>query len=158
ELAHYYGYYSAKVTYALHYDEPSEVLFRCDLGPKYSLESFVTNVDITADEINLHPGKPIDTKSIIDAEKALLWQLKKKGYATCQIAKTTCVATAEKHPLGVTFAVSPGPLTRFGPTQIIGAESVQAETIRKNIAWKEGDIYDPLEIEKTQTRLEKTAL
>jgi translocation and assembly module TamA len=165
ERAFYYGYYSAKVSYTIQHAEIPKVLFRVELGPKYTLEAFnleaasggeLPNINIT--DLKLTVGKPITTQAIIDAEKALVWQLKKKGYAFSQVLKKECIANAHTHTLSVKFLVSLGPLVRFGPTSITGNKTVLSQTIEKDILWKNGAVYDPNTIEKTQERLDATGL
>lgn len=155
ELAHYYGYYSANISFSIH---GSSVLFRCNLGPKYVLESFTVEGIKPSSEPKLKIGQPISTQQIVDAENSLLWQLKKSGYALAAIAKRECIANTEKHSLAVTLHVEPGPQLHFGPSTIVGAETVLPETINKYIIWKEGSPYSPQDIESTQQHLEKTGL
>ncbi len=162
DLAHYYGYYSAVISYSIH--NYNEVIFQCALGPKYRLES----CNIVADEINddlpklqmlnLQISEPITSQQILDAEKKLLWLLKKKGYAQSSISKKECIAHAKNHTLAVTYYVKLGPIVHFGPTQVVGSQNVLRETINKYIIWKEGQLYNPADIEKTQQHLEKTGL
>lgn len=155
ELAHYFGYYSAKITFSIH---DAEVAFHCNLGPKYLLKSFsITGID-PPQVVKLKIGQSISTQEIIDAENSLLWQLKKAGYALCTITKRDCVANTEEHSLAITIHVEPGPLLHFGPSTIVGTESVLPETVNKYITWKEGAPYSPVDIEKTQNNLEKTGL
>ncbi len=155
KLAHYHGYYSAEITYSIH--NGSNIIFHCNLGPQYRLESYsIIGADDT--ELHLTPGQNITTQELVDAEKVLIWRLKKKGYAQAAIIKSHYIANSETHMLKVTFEVSKGPLMQFGPTQIIGTQSVLHDTINKYIVWQEGHQYDPLDIQKTQSQLEKTGL
>lgn len=155
ELAQYYGYYSAKISFLI---DGSQVIFRCNLGPKYLLESCrIIGID-PPKELKLKIGQPISTQGIIDAENSLLWQLKKAGYALSAITDRQCIANTELHTLAVTLHVEPGPLVHFGPSTIVGTETVLPETINKYITWKEGDLYTPTDIEKTQNHLQNTGL
>ncbi len=162
ELAHYYGYYSAKISYAIH--NATQITFRCDLGPKYRLGSCKLKASEnikalpTIKELKLRPGDIIGTQQIVDAEKMILWILKKKGYAHALITDKTYVANTDTHTLAVTFTVQTGPLMHFGPTQIIGAKNVLKETVNKYIVWQKGTLYNPVDIERTQSHLEKTGL
>lgn len=166
DLAKYYGFYSAKVTYTIQHTDPIQVIFRVELGPKYLLDSFTIDAidhqeamaDISSKTVHLEPGKPIDTQAIVSAEKALLWEMKKRGYALCQVLKKECVANLSKHTLSVTFIVMPGQKISFGKTSIVGHETILGDTIAKNIMWNEGQTFDPATVEDTQNRLEKSGL
>ncbi|MCE5293255.1 MAG: BamA/TamA family outer membrane protein [Chlamydiales bacterium] len=218
ELAHYYGYYSAKLSYSI--VNSNQIVFRFDLGPKYRLQSCHIILDsavqdakavqdpesespvmgaehshkakappITSDygsggcadlasstaesrikadandevlpslkDLKLQKGQPITTQELLDAEKALLWQLKKKGYASATVTKKDYIANTTDHTLAVTFHVHTGQLVHFGHTQIIGSNKVLEDTIKKYITWRYGALYSPAEIENTQEQLEKTGL
>lgn len=166
EIAKYYGYYGVKTSYTIQHSEVPKVLFRVDLGPKYILESFSivakdSSFDIKQidqEPLQLIAGKPVTTQAIIDAEKSLLWQLKKVGYATAKLHHLECIANAGSHTLNVTFYVELGPIVRFGETRILGNKSVLATTIEKDVLWKSGTTYDPNAVEKTQERLDATGL
>lgn len=155
EIAHYHGYYSAEITYTIL--NGSHIVFHCNLGPQYRLES-CTIIGADDTELHLTPGQNITTQELVDAERVLIWRLKKKGYALACIKKSHYIANSETHTLKVTFEVDKGPLMQFGPTQIIGTQSVLPETIDKYVTWSEGKRYDPVDIQKTQTQLEKTGL
>src|SRR5262249_10658042 len=114
--------------------------------------------DITLNDLSLELGKPINTQLIIQAEKALVWRMKKKGYALCQVLKKECVANIAKHSLSVTVIVMPCQKIFFRPTSIGGNDTVLSKTIEKHIMWREAELFDPTQIEKTQSSLEKTGL
>ncbi len=158
EIAHYYGYYGAKIRYTITDDD--QVRFLADLGQKYRLESCTVVPDVVSnlDILKLEPGQFITTQQVVDAEQALLWHLKKKGYAISRIAKCTCLADAKKQTLKITFEVDTGPIVTFGTTQVIGTQNVRYETVKKYITWKEGEKFNPSDIETTQNHLEKTGL
>jgi translocation and assembly module TamA len=160
ELAHYYGYYSAKVSFVLQMAPQIGVHFTVHLGPQYTLK----NLELVSTDTEAIPkpkatiGKAITTKDILTYEKELVWELKKKGYATAKVAKKDIFVDAADHTVTVRFHVDNGPLVHFGPTKIIGNKTVLAKTIEKNILYKEGDRYDPLKIEQTESALEDTSL
>ena len=179
DMAHYYGYYSAKVQLVIKRTEKPEVLFRCDLGPLYQLGSFyvlpaeldraieasieqqklpVPFNTIEAKDFNLYLGKPARTQQIIDSERSIVWHFKKKGYAFAKIVRKEIVADATSCTIAVRFYVNEGPVVQFGKLHISGNTTVHNSAIEKNIFWKEGEIYDPEKIEKTQTNLEKSGL
>lgn len=166
EIARFYGYYGAKVRFAIQYIEPPVVTFHVDLGPKYRLGKFSIEATdnqealegITLTELKITLDKPIQTQEIIDAEKSLMWLLKKRGYAACQVIDKECVADLDTHTLNVSLSISPGPIIKFGKTNIVGNSRVQKKAIQRSVTWKEGQTFDPHAIEKTQAKLEKTGL
>lgn len=166
ELAKYNGYYSAKVSYTIQHGQIPKVIFRVELGPKYTLDAFMVEASdhkealdgITANELTLTLGKPITTDSLLEAEKKLLWLLKKRGYALAFVARKDCLADAKNHTMSVTFYVTVGPLVHFGHTAITGNKTVLLQAIEKDIAWMEGAVFDPANIEKTEERLNASGL
>ncbi len=156
ELAHYYGYYSAKLRYQIQNND--RIIFIAELGPKYKLASFATNAPVTQGALGLKTGDVLTTKMILDAEEKLLWLLKKEGYGLAEIQKREVIADTSDHTISLHFDVAVGPKLEFGPTTIVGAKSVLHDTIKKYILYKEGSSYTPLDIARTQESLEKTGL
>jgi len=156
ELAHFYGYYSAHITF--HLQSRDSIIFHAELGPKYVLESFVTNAGVKPSEIGLKLGEPITSQAVLDAEQKLLYLLQKSGYGLARVAKRDVIADKSRHTLQVRFDVEIGPRLEFGSTTIVGAKSVLHETINKYILYKEGQPFTPVDIARTQESLEKTGL
>lgn len=160
QLAHYYGYYSAKISFALQMASQIGIHFSIDLGPQYTLKS----LELVSGDGQVTPkpkaalGNPLTTKEILAFEKEVVWELKKKGYAAAHVRKKDIIVDTAQHNVIVRLHVEHGPLVRFGRTNIIGNRTVLAKTIEKNILYKEGDIYNPLKIEQTESALEDTAL
>lgn len=156
DLAHYHGYYLAKVSYVFSASPKFSVHFQVDLGPKFSLNRLTLIPD--ADVPKLEKGQDISTQAILDYEKSLLTNLQKKGFAKAIITKREVVADAQTHTLDIHFYLDPGPQAVFGPLYLFGNKSVLRETIHKYIGWKEGDPYDPVKVEKAENDLEKSGL
>ncbi len=159
DLAHYYGYYSAKISYKI--VGSGNVVFQCDLGPRYKLESCTIETTQNPEllpKLSLRKNQLITTQQIVDAEKSILWHLKKQGYAKAAILRRECTANVSTYTLAVTFFVDPGPLMSFGKSQVVGNQNVKREAIDKYIACNEGSTYSPIDIDKTQKQLEKTGL
>jgi len=165
-LARFHGHYGAKIRFAIQYTEPPCVTFYIELGPKYLLRQFslvaTENPEalegISLEQLKITLNKPITTQEIIDAEKSLIWLLKKRGLAACQVLSKECVADLDTHTLHVRLIIRPGPIIRFGKTNIVGTNRVLKKTIQRSVSWNTGEIFDPHAIEKTQHKLEKTGL
>ncbi len=97
-------------------------------------------------------------KMIIDAEKALIQLMAKKGFPLGRIVKRNVVADHATKTVEVTLFVDSGPRVLFGPINITGNVDVDEAFIRKKIAWCEGDLYKPRLIERTQLALESSGL
>ena len=166
DLAHYHGYYLATASYTCTSLPKMAVEFHVTLGPQFTLKSLqLVAVDEESREIlsKISPikqplGQIITTQKILDYENLVLFTLKMNGCATAEIVKKEVVADAKEHTLDVTLHVQTGPQVHFGPLQITGNKSVNAETIHKYIFWKPGDLYDAKKVEKTESALEKTGL
>ncbi|MBS0655546.1 MAG: BamA/TamA family outer membrane protein, partial [Verrucomicrobia bacterium] len=164
DIAKYLGFYDVKVSHVVIEAIPVQILFQIDLGKKYTLASFQVESYETAPKViplkdlHLEVGMPIGNQQLSEAERILIWTLKRKGYAHCHITRKELIADAANHTLDATFFVEPGPLIRFGNIQLFGNSTVSAEAILKRILWKEGDHYDPKKIAETRESLEKTGL
>lgn len=165
-LAHYYGYYNAKVNYNFTASPQLTLHFHVTLGQKYRLGS-VTLLphDALSKEVlqqiklpSLRVGAPISTKELIEYEKETLNTLKRHGYAKVELIKNDTVADALNHVINIQLVLQTGPKVYFGPTILIGNSEVSNETISKYIYYKECELYDPRKLEKTEQALEKTGL
>ena len=163
DALHSMGYYNAKVGLDIDdYYDPVQVHLIIETGPVYPLLGFEIDipneVEVHLSELNLTPGCPAYTKTILEAESRLLTLLSERGYPLATIAKRRVVADQEKKGLYVYLTIDPGLQVVFGKTEIYGLETVDLGVIQRRIAWCEGDAYDPEKMGCTEFDLERLRL
>lgn len=170
QVLHTFARYSATADFTI--DNQGElVVVKINQGPVYPLTVFrinylqngtkkenVPHCPITLQDLNIQIGKPATPESILDAEDLLLDHLNLQGYKFAKILKRDVFADQENRNVIVLVDVDTGPLTYFGKIRINGLERVKESLILKKLKWQEGDLYDPVKLEKTQEALDLTGL
>lgn len=165
-VLHGQGFYGATIRLTFDFKKkPPQVTFIIDQGPIFTIQQFVIRpVDGTVlpefcpKSIDHLLGTAALPKTIIKAEETFLENLTKQGYPFAKIQKREVLADPGSHHIFVTLYVDSGPSASFGPTTIKGAENVQDSFFTNKIAWKEGERYNPKQIERTQRALEASGL
>lgn len=173
------AYYNATVTLTDDFDtSPAVIFFHINPGPVYPLVTFQliaapceqdteqrtpTSQKFPIEKIRLKSlgielGRPAFPKTILDAEDKLLLYMAKKGYPLATIKKREVVADQSIQSISVTLIVDSGPPAYFGLTTITGQKNIHNDFFLKKIFWKEGELYDPAKVEKTQRALEASRL
>ncbi len=160
-ILHAQGYYDATIDEDISTAEsPFVVEFRVDPGPQYTFRkidvaatSKVSFAWPTPSALDLPPGTPALSKAVVDAEGQLLACAKTFGHPFPSVANRSVVVDRESRTVDVTYTIDPGPLAQFGPTTVDGLNAVKEETVRRAIAWQEGEPYDAKLISETQDRL-----
>ena len=166
DLAHFYGYYDAKISYKLVGMDQRTALFTVELGARYILEKVTLEPADSESAEALAEGEPpqlavatsVTFSQIIEYEQDVLLQLKKNGYAQSELVDKTYTADAKAHTLTVKLVIRSGPRIYFGPIHIRVSDAVRTETVEKYITFKEGELYDREKLEDTERALEKTGL
>ena len=155
------GFYAAEVVVAIDEDTvPVRVIFRIVKGPAFLLDSvsFVVSgqepLELPEDKkLGLRVGQPFRTDDLLYGEKELLRHLKSRGFPFPEITGRRIVVDHATQRVSVILEVKPGPLATFGPTEIIGLESVKEEFVLNMIPWKRGDPFSGELLEKAHKRL-----
>jgi translocation and assembly module TamA len=155
------GYYAASIESEVAIAEsPIMITFTIEPGSIYTFGTIaVESMDQVPfswpepERIGLAPGGPALSKAVVDAEGPLLTWAKNRGYPFPTIADRTVVVDHATTTVNVTYTIDPGRQAAFGHTEIQGLESVKEETVRRTIAWKEGDPFDARLVAKTQEQL-----
>ena len=119
------------------------------------------DLDLSAfdpDCLGIELGTPAVARRILRAQDQLIRQLASQGYPLAGIMERDAVADQAEKTLSVTLYLNSGPLLTFGPTDIVGLESVCDEAVERKIRWCEGDIFDIRLVEETQDRLTDSRL
>lgn len=170
QVFHNFARYAAKADFSIQ-KNGSLILVKVEPGPVYPLAifriCFVQNGEekenlpaapISLEDLNIHIGDPATPESIINAEDTLLEKLNLQGYAFAKIVKRDLFADQKAQNVIVLMEVETGPLTYFGTIRISGLDRVKESLIYKKLKWKEGDLYSPGKIEKTQEALDLSGL
>lgn len=162
-----HGYFTATANAEILPGTPQIVRFHIFPGPRFSftrptltlLENiFPPPVTVSTVTDLLAEGRKYTSKSVLDAETALLKHLQESGYPSPTIAERSVVADHATRLVSVHFHVKCGPRATFGPTRIIGLQHVLASVVRKHLAWAEGERFDSGRLDTTRARLLRTGL
>ena len=164
---HSLGLYAAEISATVEDNTPkATVVFTINPGRVYPLGDVEVELGsgesnplegITPRDIGLIVGAPALPQEILEAENKLLEILKERGYLFATIDKKV-IAREATEEISLLFLVQPGPLIKFGPTNLLGLKTVSPDYVLSKIAWREMDPYDPLLLTSTQTALEGTGL
>jgi translocation and assembly module TamA len=161
------GYYRGDVTVAMNSSaRPIKVTFKVNLGPLYRLQSVSIEIEPpdpalvvpTAGEIGLDLGEPAAAQTILDAEKALLDRVLAQGYALAAVSPRRAVVDHDTESMDLTLRLNPGPLTRFGPVNIVGLDTVEEDFAAKRLDWREGQLITPERLAEARASLRETGL
>lgn len=165
------GYYDSRVNFKIELDQ-SVVHVKIETGPLYPLKTFKVRYlqkgkeilasdlrqCITLKDLKIELGKTALPETLLDATETLLDKLNLQGYAFATLTKQDIFADQLSHAIIVLLVVEVGPLTFFGPLKIKGNRRVKKDFFLKKLRWTEGEIYNPLLIEKTQEVLELSGI
>lgn len=162
---HSCAYFDASISWNYNQEtEPVVLTFEVDTGPIYPLEAVdivwqdASFFSIETEELGLTINEPALPASILAAEENFLHVMALKGYPLAKINRREVLADQQKNTVLLIFYVESGSQVCFGATGIEGNATVDQEYIWQKIAWKEGKIFTPEKIEKTQEELEATGL
>lgn len=163
------GYYSSRIDVEI--DEkarPVRITLNVMPGPLYRLQTFDVSFrgekpDLTPppedlDALGVTLGMPARSRPVVDAERQILTRLAEQGHPFARRVDRRVVVDHDHRSMAVTLVFDPGPLARFGATDLSGLETVEADYIRAKIPWAEGDVYDARQIEVLRASLAVTDL
>jgi len=100
----------------------------------------------------LKPGAPRDRALVVTTHEMAINELRDHGYPYAKVATTEDPGPGGKTTT-LTFSAEPGKIAYFGPVEIAGNKSVDQQVIRRELAYKPGDLYRRSLIQETQRRL-----
>jgi len=160
-----HGYYHARITHDV--ELPAEgdavtVTVWVDEGAPVHVTS--VDLDVAAlpaglpDRDALRASLPIApgdvfTEAAYDAARTRLrTTFRTHGYARVDVTKRARLDVAAG-TADVRYTVTPGPPCVFGAVRITGLRDVDADVVRSEIAWREGQPFDPKLLSATESRL-----
>jgi outer membrane protein insertion porin family len=100
----------------------------------------------------LKEGQPLDRAMLQASREAALDELKDHGhpFATVQVLED---AGSSEQQRTITLRGQPGPLAHFGPTEITGNSSVSDRVVRRQLAFRPGELYQQSKVVDSQRDL-----
>jgi translocation and assembly module TamA len=162
-----FGYYEASIRSDVKFEnEKVQVTLQIQPGPQYKISSYevfhkdcqeLANIrccqPFTPELLGLKIGSAAHSIYIVNAELNLLSELARCGYPLASIEKRKVIVDMEEKQVEAAACIDEGPLSSFGPLSVFGLKTVQPRFVLRRIAWKEGEVYSPDEVEETQKRL-----
>ena len=163
------GHYGATVRVEIdRKPKPVQVRFNIDVGPVYRLESAELSIPdpkpdlpkrlTSMEEFGLKPGTPVNAKVILEAQKALMRDVRNLGYAFATFDTPQVFVDHGSRTAKVVLRLDPGLLAWFGDTTISGLQTVNEPLVREKIPWGKGDKFQQKLLNKVQARLTGTGL
>ncbi|MEP6915092.1 MAG: BamA/TamA family outer membrane protein [Acidobacteriota bacterium] len=103
-------------------------------------------------QMPLRTGQPLDRALLQANREAALDELKDHGYPYASV-KLEVVSGTNDHARAVTLRAEPGPLTNFGPIEIVGNESVSENVVRRQLTYRPGRIFRQSALQDSQRKL-----
>jgi translocation and assembly module TamA len=107
---------------------------------------------IDMSKLGVAVGDPADASAIIAAQEVVLTDYRKQGYALASVKREVVVDHATQQA-EVTYSVTTGPVARMGPVRFSGSEKVDMTWLQGRVPFKEGDIYDPTQVDTLRGKL-----
>ncbi len=105
---------------------------------------------------NFRPGKTAKTGAIRDAALAAVDGWRNIGHAKADVSNQQITARHAASELDVTLAIAPGPLVRFGRTNVSGESAVKESRIREIAGIPRKEVFDAAVLEAAAKRLRGT--
>jgi translocation and assembly module TamA len=110
------------------------------------------------DTPSFRAGAPATGRAIIAIDTELVKALRSRAFAFTKVLSKEVIADRTSGIVDITIVVQTGPIVRFGSTTIIGDQNVKPIFIIANQEWKQGELYSPKLLEKTENALQRTGL
>ncbi|MBD0270666.1 MAG: outer membrane protein assembly factor [Acetobacteraceae bacterium] len=136
------------------------VVVTIDKGPLYRIGS-VTIRSVApegaaasaaaAEDLGLRVGDPARAEPVLAAERRLLDRLLAAGHPLASVAGRDTVVNHDRRQMDVTWRLAPGPVARFAPPEVEGAERVSTRFLERYAAGRlENRRYGPDRLEQAR--------
>lgn len=103
-------------------------------------------------KLPLKPGQPLDRALLQASRESALDELRDHGYPYASVRiRETPGETPQAHLL--TLTADPGPLSTFGPVEIVGNSSVGEDVIRRQLTYRPGQPFRQSALQESQRKL-----
>lgn len=163
ELMQSRGYYEAGLVVRLAGPEGQRrLIYDFTPGPRYRLGEVILSAGSlrlpTPTQIGLRPGQPARADYALEAERELLQAVRRKGYPFPTLTQRSYRVDINRDVLQVELHVEPGPRATFGPVAVTGLVRVAESYVRGELAWEQGEVFDPELVEDTRASLARSGL
>ena len=100
----------------------------------------------------LKVGKPVDSDAVVGSRDLLLREARETGYPFAKVG-VNVTRDAEARHATVTLAVDSGTQAVFGTTEVVGNRSISPDLVRRQLEYKQGELYKGSLVEASQRRL-----
>ena len=100
----------------------------------------------------LKVGRPVDSDAVVSSRDLLLREARETGYPFAKVAVSVTRDADNRHAT-VALAVDPGTQALFGPTEVVGNRGISPELVRRQLEYKQGELYKGSLVEASQRRL-----
>jgi outer membrane protein assembly complex protein YaeT len=101
---------------------------------------------------SLKVGRPVDSDAVVASRDLLLREARETGYPFAKVAVSVTRDADNRHAT-VTLAVDSGTQAVFGTTEVVGNRSISPDLVRRQLEYKQGELYKGSLVEASQRRL-----
>jgi outer membrane protein assembly complex protein YaeT len=102
-------------------------------------------------DLPLTAGEPRDRQLVITSQEMAVNELRDRGYPYARV--TSSERNEAEREVVVVMTADSGPFSHFGPIEIRGQSSVSEDVIRRQLEFREGDVYSRSVVQESQRRL-----
>ena len=165
----YCGFFKAVIKARIDSEtDPPTVHFDIDPGPPFILTDLrIVNSSPASNggldmpkpgEVGLLRGRRYYGGDVVKAQEKILTELGRKGRPYPRVVKREIIADHASNKVNILFEVDPGKLAVYGPVSIEGLEEVDEQYIKNLIPWREGEIYNIIQVKEARTNMIETGL
>lgn len=166
------GYYASKVEAAVEREgEEAVVRLTVDPGPVFLLSQFQAlaprdapesarriAAEQTPDSLGLALGAPARAADLVRATTDAVGRFAERGYPFAQLVSRRAIVDHATQTMRVRLLIEPGPFARFGETRVEGLEQVSERVVRRELRWREGDVFNAKRVAELRQALAGTGL
>lgn len=164
------GHFDPRIDLGIEGTEPPAARLRIDPGPAFAIGqvevSFTgdlpreTEQELIRSDLPVEQGRIARPQQIISAERWITTQLRQAGYPYANIEERRTIGDREAETISVSYVVSAGPRVRFGQTLFPEDDELKTKEsyLVRLIPYEAGDLYDPDQLGKLNSRLAETRL
>lgn len=136
----------------------ASVTIRFREGPRTTVESiaFVGNAAVPlsdlAREARFAPGEPLSYERIEETRAALLRLYLSRGHLYARVDVRERV-DEDRHAAVIRYEIAEGPVVRIGRIVLTGNRRTRDDVVRRALVMREGEVYDPEAIARSQAAL-----
>ncbi len=141
-------------------DRIGTISIQVDPGPVFRLST--ARVAPLPKRADLPPefitGRVAASGLISEAATAGIDAWRKLGHAKAAVATQSVIANHPARTLAVDIRLAPGPVLRFGPLAIQGAERMREQRVRRIAGLPVGEVYSPDDVRRATDRLRRSGV